>query len=35
MHPCDFKMLPWNLMFGAGTLARLAARLDELGLKTP
>jgi len=33
MHPFDFKMLPWNVVFGAGSLASLPARMDELGLE--
>ena len=33
MREFELKMLPWNVVFGAGTLASLPARMDELGLK--
>jgi maleylacetate reductase len=32
MREFELKMLPWNVVFGAGTLASLPARMDGLGL---
>ena len=32
MREFTFSMLPWNVVFGAGTLASLPDRLDNLGL---
>ena len=31
MRPFEFKMLPWNVVFGVGSLASLPSRLAELG----
>ncbi|MGR8920959.1 MAG: maleylacetate reductase [Gammaproteobacteria bacterium] len=33
MRQFEMRMLPWNVVFGAGSLASLPARLDELGLR--
>ena len=32
MREFELKMLPWNVVFGAGSLASLPARMDGLGL---
>ena len=32
MHSFEMKMLPWNVVFGVGEIARLAERLESLGL---
>lgn len=33
MQHFELKMLPWNVVFGAGCLASLPSRMDQLGLK--
>jgi maleylacetate reductase len=33
MRQFELKMLPWNVVFGAGSLASLPERMDALGLK--
>ncbi len=32
MHEFEFRALPWNIVFGAGSRARLPAELEKLGL---